>query len=259
MRRLSIFPAMLLLHVAGQASAQDSTPGWSYQAQIGVERAPVYTGSDVYVSEIDVGFDAIYTNRLGTQWLLGTSGIGVRHYLPYDLALQANLEYEFGRDNDEDPILAGFAEVEDTIELQVQLVKDLGDFYVGAGFQHDIRNRGKGTVGFVGVGYERALTSRLSLLLSADVSFANAEHINTEVGITSADSAATGLAPYKASGGYKGASFEVGLEYALTDRATVFTSVGVERYGSNMSDSPLIRDQGSETTTELELGMAFAF
>ncbi len=234
-------------------------PGWSYQATLGLERAPAYTGSDVYVSEADVGLNAIYTNRRGTQWMLGTGGVGVRQGLGRGVTVQAGLEYEFGRDNDDDPILSGFEVVEDTVELQIELVKEFGDFYVGSGIQHDIRNRGKGTVGFLGLGYETALTSRLTFEVAGDISFANADHINTEVGISAAASAASGLSAYEASGGYKGVSLEVGLEYALTQSTALFGSLGVERYGANMSDSPLIRDEGRATSSEIELGVAFTF
>ena len=138
-------------------------------------------------------------------------------------------------------------------------MRELGDFEVGVGFQKDIRNRGKGFVGFVGAGYEKELTDRLSWNASLDFSFANSTHMNTEVGITAADSTASGLTAYKASGGYKGASIGVGLDYTLTHSTILFANASLETYGSTISDSPLVRDHGSSTTREVAAGVLFKF
>jgi len=147
----------------------------------------------------------------------------------------------------------------DTWEAQVVVTKEVGPLEFGMGVQADILNRGKGAVGFAGVGYQTELTDRLRFSADFDVSFANAEHINTEVGISAATSGVTGLPAYTASGGYKGATLELGVAYALTDHAWVYVEGSVERYGAKMSDSPLIRDHGTATNNEIEIGVGFRF
>lgn len=54
-------------------------------------------------------------------------------------------------------------------------------------------------------------------------------------------SGATVLAAYTTPGGYKGATINLGLAYAMTERSTLYLEVSVERYGSKMANSPLIK------------------
>ncbi|MEM9585355.1 MAG: MipA/OmpV family protein [Pseudomonadota bacterium] len=239
--------------------AEEKEVGWSYEIIAGVEREAAYTGSNVYTSEFGGSFEATYTTPNGTEWSLGTQGLGVLFSLPQNFEAELTLEYEPGRDNADDPILAGFPEMENTWELQGVLSREFGPYSIGVGLQTDILNKGKGTVGFVGVGYETQLSDRLGFSIGADVSWANAEHMTTEVGISPATAAATGLPAYKATGGYKGATIDVGLAYAITDRSTFFVEASVERYGSKMANSPLIKTHGSRTNTSIGMGLGFAF
>ncbi len=232
---------------------------WEFEIQIGAEREAAYVGSDVYTTGADVGLKATYTAPNDIEWSISTGGLGVGIPLANDYGLQFTLEYEPGRENADDPILAGFPTVENTWEFQAVLVRQIGDFQVGAGIQKDIQNRGKGLVGFVGAAYERDVSNRVTLRAALDVSFADSTHMNTEVGVSAATSAATGVGAYTASGGYKGTTLELGVDYALTQRASLFAEVAVETYGSAVADSPLVRDHGSRTNTGANVGISFRF
>lgn len=259
MKRVICAGVIVAFVAAAPVVAEEGEAGWSYELIVGVEREAAYTGSDVYASEAGGSFEATYTTQNGTEWSLGTAGLGVLMRFPQDVALEVTLEYEPGRDNADDPILAGFPKMKNTWELQGVLTKEFGPYSIGVGLQTDVLNNGKGTVGFIGVGYETRFSERLAFSLGADVSFADAKHMMTEVGISSATSAATGLAAYNAPGGYKGTTIEAGLAYAMTQRSTLYLEASVERYGSNMANSPLIKTHGSRTNTSVGLGVGFAF
>lgn len=250
---------LVSLLIAGPVAAEGPSLGWSYKAILGAEREPAYTGSDEYVVGPNAYFEAAYTTARGQQYFIGLGGVGMRFSPADDWVAEIALEYEPGRDNADDPILAHFAEHEDTVELQAFLIKEYGDWSVGTGLQYDLLDRGKGLVGFIGAGYERDLTEKLSFELQGNVSFANSDHMNTEVGVTSAVSALSGLAEYDAGSGYKSATLKATMEYELTDVTSLYTSFAVESYGSNMADSPLIAVHGSDVTTELSAGVALAF
>lgn len=237
------------------ACAQD----WSFEVEAGMSREPAYVGSDTYITEPDGNIEATYTAANGVQYIIGLGGLGTRFRIAPRTTVELTLEYEPGRENDDDPILAGFPEMEDTWEAQAVVMQDLGAVSLGFGLQTDLLNRGKGTVGFVGMRYDRALTQKLTLNAGFDLSFANAEHMNTEVGISPTVAAATGLAAYDAPGGYKGATLSVGLDYNFSDRVGIYSDVSFERYGSAIADSPLVRTHGSSNTTEFELGVRFSF
>jgi len=239
------------------ASGQDKP--WKFEIEIGAEREPTYVGSKKYNTEADFGLKATYTAPNETQWFVSTGGLGVLVPISRDYELSFELEYEPGRSNSDDPILMGFPKMKDTWELQAILTRQFGDISVGGGLQQDILGNGKGLVGFFGAGYSRQLTERLRFRSLLDASFANAKHMNTEVGVSAATSTATGLAAYKASGGYKGTSLSLGLDYEVSKRATLFADFSVEGYGSNIANSPLVRLHGDKVTTEMGAGVRFAF
>jgi outer membrane scaffolding protein for murein synthesis (MipA/OmpV family) len=253
---LVILP-LSIFWTSGSVFAQEA--GWSFDAGVGVEYEPAYVGSDVYTTEAGVQLQASYTTKNGVEWFAGTNGVGVSFGSLSDTQITLNFEYEQGRDNANDPILAGFATVENTVEFQAVVVHDLGPFQVGVGLQKDILNRGKGFVGFVGAGYEQQITDRLSWNTKLDLSFADSTHMDTEVGISTAAAVASGLSTYKAPGGYKGASIGLGFDFAITDSASIVGGVSLETYGSAISNSPLVSIAGSRTTKEASLGLTYKF
>ncbi len=233
--------------------------GWSYEITVGVGREPTYVGSDRYQTEAGGDFEIRYQTEQGTQYFLGLGEVGVYFETDNDWGIGAVLEYEEGRDNSKDPILSGFPEVRDTVEGQFTLIKEIGDWTVSGVFQPDILDRGKGLVYFVALGYETDLNSRLSVSTALDISFADAEHMNTEVGITKEASSASGLKVYNAGSGYKSTTFGVNLEYAITEQWTLVTEMEAEFYGSNISDSPLVRDEGNDVNYNAGLSLEYSF
>jgi len=233
--------------------------GFEYSISLGAEREAAYTGSDVYVVGPSADFEIRYNAATGHSYYVSLGEIGADWRLSPTSRLRTNLEFEPGRENADDQILAGLPVMENTVELQAVYLKELGDWRIGAGLQYDVLKKGKGLVGFIGAGYERKISDRLKWEANLDVSFANAEHMQTEVGISAASAAATGLAAYTAGGGYKGATAEIRVTYDVSDRFEIYKSLSVETYGSNMADSPLIATHGTRTNLGLALGTKFKF
>ncbi len=242
----------------GRDAKQEET-GWSYELTLGYEREPAYVGSDTYTNDPAFGLAATYISAGGLAWTLSTGGLGLEMPAGQDATVEFTLEYEPGRENKDDPILKHFADVRDTWEAQVVYTRAFGPWGVGLGLQTDILGRGKGTVGFVGGRYATALSDRLGFKAGLDFSFADGEHMNTEVGISSSISRASGLKAYNASGGYKGATLSLGLDYTLTERTTLYAEASVESYGSRIADSPLVAAEGNSTNTEVGVGVQFRF
>ena len=232
---------------------------WSLELSVGVENEPVYTGSDTYVSEADINLEVSYTTRASHEYFISLGEVGARWSLGDDRSLSTVLEYEFGRDNSEDNALTNFPTVEDTVELQALFQQQTGPVTFGVGLQYDIRNKGKGTVGFLGVAHQRELSERLGFQIQIDTSFADATHMQTEVGITRETALATSYDAYLPDSGYKGASLSLGLQYAITSKFLLSSKVAVEHYGTIMSDSPLIADAGTRTTYESSIALSYLY
>jgi len=237
---------------------KDVSP-WSIELQLGYEIEPAYTGSDVYVTEPGFNFEVTYSTDAGHEFFVGLGEIGARWELGDDRLLETLLEYEPGRDNEDDSALDGFPEMPDTVEFQVGYEQEIGPFTAEAIVQYDIQNRGKGTVGFIGLGYRNQINSRLGWQLQSDMSFADAEHMAIEVGISENTAQQTGYAAYSPESGYKGVTVAMGLEYAITQQLSLRSEIAVEHYGAIMADSPLIKDEGTPTNYEAIVGFQYEF
>jgi len=237
----------------------DNNSPWSIELELGVEQEPAYTGSDVYVTEPGLEIEVAYNSTAGHEYFVSLGELGVRWALGDDRLLSTLLEYEPGRENENDNALNGFPVVQDTVELQVEYQQNIGPVIAGAWLQYDIRNRGKGTVGFLGVAYERQINERLGMQLQSDLSFADAEHMQIEVGISAETAQITGYEQYAPDSGYKGLTVSLGLNYALTQQFSLLTEVSVEHYGEIMAKSPLIKDEGTAINHETFLGVQYEF
>jgi len=238
---------------------EEDGSNWSFLLEAGAEREPVYTGSDQFVAEAEFNLEASYQIASGHEFFVNLGEAGVRWQTAPNAVLATILEFEPGRDNADDPALDGFPEVEDTVEAQLVWIQQWGQTFAGAGIQYDILSRGKGLVGFFGVGYQAALAPNLTLLTQVDLSFADAEHLQTEVGISEETSAITGLDAYSPGSGYKGITADIEFQYRATPKLELIAGLSVENYGSIMSDSPLIAEEGIETTYEAVLGIRYRF
>ena len=134
-----------------------------------------------------------------------------------------------------------------------------GPWLVATQVQRDFGND-KGTVFFLGGGYERDTRSELwRWAVTADLSWADSEHMRREFGITETESARTGYAVFEPSAGIKTATLGFELDRFVKRRWALFLELEVERYLGDTVDSPLIRDIGSETGVEAAVGFRYRF
>ncbi|MEM7246483.1 MAG: MipA/OmpV family protein [Acidobacteriota bacterium] len=266
----SLLSLLALLVVAPSVQAQveadpfgawyldDAAPGWHFDLFLGAEREPTYAGSDAYETEPEVDLRAFYRTRSGQRWFASLGEVGTFQPVGDDWVIGALLELEEGRDDSDDDTLTGLDEVDSTVELQVSVARRFGKGHLGVVLQPDVLGRGKGFVTFLGGGLTHLSSSeRFRTSLSLDLSWADAEHLRTEGGVTPEESARTGLPVHEPSGGLKSATADVGLEWYFAERWSLLAGLEVERYFGDAADSPLIALEGDALTTEA--GVAFRF
>jgi outer membrane scaffolding protein for murein synthesis (MipA/OmpV family) len=210
----------------------DKERGWYFDALLGVEYEPTYAGSDKYEFEPEFNLRAFFRDSGNNRYFASLGEIGGIFEITPDLMLSAVLEYEEGRDAEEDSTLEGFDEVDDTVEGQFSLFyRFKPDTYLAVVFQPDLLGRGKGLVYFVAVGNDTMLLSdRLRLSTVVDLSFANSEHMRTEFGVTDSEAVATGLRAYRPDGGLKSVTGSVGIEFFLGEHWSFLFDSEVEFY-----------------------------
>ena len=232
-------------------------PGWTFDFALGFESEPDYAGSDDNEVEPDAFARALYEDAGSNRYFLSLGELGAWWRLGQTWTLGTVFEYEEARDN-ENEALQGFEEVDATVEAQITLAKRLGDFTLAGVLQPDVLDRGKGFVTFLGLSYDQMLSERWRFGATADVSFGDAEHMATEFGISAADSAASGLDPYNPSAGLKSSTLGIQLEHSFSPGFSFLLGLELEHYFSRASDSPLISQEGSDTTYEASIGLRYS-
>ena len=126
-------------------------------------------------------------------------------------------------------------------------------------FQPDILDRGKGIVTFVGASYDRMLGEQLRIGPRLDISWADAEHMQTEFGVTPGQARASGFAEYRPGGGLKSTTAGFSVQSFFKRRWSLLADFELEYYFDKASASPLIALEGSEITYEALIGAFFTF
>ncbi|MGH1479984.1 MAG: MipA/OmpV family protein [Geminicoccales bacterium] len=225
---------------------------------LGIETSyePDYQGSDDY--EIDV-FPALQITY--KDWLyLDSLAAGAIWQLPSGFRLQTGISYEEGRESGDNDALDGLDDIEDTAVLDAGLFYDIGDLTFGFALEQDLLGRGKGLVTFLGARYDiELLDGRLEVSPQVDISFATAKHMRTEFGITPEEAVASQFDDYRPGAGLKSYGFGTNLDFKLTQHWSMLGEAGVEFFGPEAKDSPLLDEAGADYGAEIELALIYRF
>lgn len=125
--------------------------------------------------------------------------------------------------------------------------------------RHEKRTRASGMAVELGFGYAARITPRLRWTAQANVHWADAARARTYFGISDAQSAATGLKPYRPQAGVASYGLTTTLDYAFAKRWNVLGLVGYARLAGEARDSPIVTGDGkvNQLYTGVFLGYRF--
>ncbi len=257
------------VHAADPLSLNPDSPwyasgfetGWHFELGGGPEYEPTYAGSDKYISGLAISARALYRTSGGHRYYVSLGELGATFQLSQNMQLLAFLEYEEGREDEEDSTLTGLDTIDATVEGQFMLARRMGSMTFYGVLQPDLTgDANKGLVWFIGAGYDRlSADERWRTSTTFDLSGADSEYMHTEFGITAEESQRTGYAIYQPGSGLKSLTWNVSREYYFSDRFSLLGSMDMEYYLSDAADSPLIADEGSELTFEASLQLRYRF
>ncbi len=98
----------------------------------------------------------------------------------------------------------------------------------------------EGVVADASLAYPIIVSEKLMLMPSIGTRWANAKHNNRYFGVAAQQSAASGLAQYRAGSGLVDAKAELGIVYRLTDRIGVMAIGGLSSLLGDAKDSPIV-------------------
>ena len=234
-------------------------PGWHYDAYLGVGSEPTYAGSKRSEIEAEANARAFYVTGEGDRYFVSLGELGGYWQLSNDLQFVAFVEFEEGREQDDDKILVGMDDVRSTVEGQFLLVQRFGNAYASVTLQPDLLDRGKGLVWFLAFGHDWFINDNFRVSMNLDVSGANSAYMNTEFGVSQREAEATGLAFYEPSSGLKSISTQFETEYFFDQHWSVLTSLEWESYLDAAADSPLVKDEGDKNTLSASVLIRYRF
>jgi outer membrane protein len=240
------------------AAAQTPTDEWIFgesgedivlEVGGGILTRPEFESSDEYTLR---PWPVVDLNFLRLPYL-GTFGGGPESGLKFSPSFRIISE----RDDDDHSELTGLGDVDLAVEVGGNVAYRYGMlrgvFTIRRGFGgHD------GFVGETGVDLVTNPVSRLDFSIGPRVHFADSEYLETYLGVTPAQSVASGLPVFDPDGGIKGVGVAAEAKYALTRRWSIVGKAGYERLVGDAADSP-ITDLGSEDQFTAALGATYRF
>lgn len=224
---------------------------------LGLELESAYDGSDEYELEVDPA-GAVQYRSGNSLWFWEGIEAGWRGRVSERTLLQLSGRYESGREasDSEDGRLDGLDEVDDhlvgAIELRYALDEDWRSWLGGrvmAG-ESDF-----GVLGVLAGGYRFGdARDGTGSELFGFATFGDSSFINKDFGITSAESAASGLPVADLDGGFRSLGLQFVHRAALFDSLQLIFQAGVEFYGDEIQKSAIARDD-----LEAEIGAALVW
>lgn len=229
--------------------------GWSFGLGLGVEYESAYEGSDEFGFEIQPA-GAIQWRRGDDIFFFAGEALGWRGLRSDIWLLEAIVGFEEGREesDSDDGRLDGLGDTEEGFEFALQARRALA-----ADWRYYLDGRlvagENGNLGIFGAG--RRFGERLDgsgSELAVVAVFHDSKLANTEFGVNPMQAAASGLAETNLSGGFRSIGIHYNYRNYITPNWQIFGEVLYEKYSSDISDSPIARNN-----YEAEVGIGFIY
>jgi len=235
-------------------SARDR--GLVFTVLLGAESRPAYFGSEeqVAVPQFRPNVAALSFGRIQT----GDDDIG-------DDPLERPLGFAFGpsfrfigeRSSDDHDELDGLEDIDPTLEIGAQVgyiwpnVEAFGQLRYGFGGS-------EAWAGELGAFYVTRPAEGFALRVGPRLLFGSDRYSETYFGVTSAESAASGLAEYDPEGGLVSAGVQVVATYRLGDQWWLEGRARWDQFQDDAADSPIV-EQGAREQGTVSIGVRRAF
>jgi outer membrane scaffolding protein for murein synthesis (MipA/OmpV family) len=169
------------------------------------------------------------------------------------------VKIDFGRDEDDSPDLTGLGDIGTSFELGGFASYTTGPLRYRVRVRHDVASGHNGLLGDFDISLAVYRSKMLSIGSRIGTTWANGRYMRTYFGINAAQSAASGLAVYTPTSGFKDLQLSIGGEVKVTESWAFIVNGGVQRLMSKVKNSPLVDLRGSPNQFTVGAYAAFAF
>ena len=229
--------------------------GWSLGLGLGVEYESAYEGSDEYGLEVDPA-GALQWRSGDNIFYWAGEALGWRGLRSDTWLFETTLAFDEGREesDSDDGRLDGLGDGDEGAEIVLQ-VRRAFDAEWRYWLDGRVVTGDNGSLGLFGVGRrfgDRNDGSGSEFAIA--LVFSNSEYANKDFGIDAGQSAASGLNETVLSGGFRSIGFNYNYRKYINENWQVFGEAVYERYGSDIEDSPIARNN-----YEAEVGVGFIY
>lgn len=180
-------------------------------------------------------------------WFAGTSnGLGLNFSKQAQFSYGLRLTADFGRDEDRSPALRGMGDIEFRPEI--------GGFFnyspsqslaLTSSLRYGSGQDRKGLLIDLGVAHQIPLDASWRLGVGAALTLANREALQSYFGVSAAQAASSGYAPYSLGAGLRDVRANASLTHILSPRSSVTAGLSVSALQGDAKNSPLTHQKTS--------------
>jgi len=177
------------------------------------------------------------------------------------------LNYRPGRDDDvDDDVVEKMEKIDDTVDVGITagyVWKDKANprhrFITNLTYYMDAGDVYRGWLVQAGARYWYPISKPIDVQLGVGATYGNSQYMDTYFGVSSKDSAATGLKEFKADSGFRDWNAQLAAVFHFSTKWHL--GAGVKYFGlmSDAADSPIVDDRGSENQWVYGIGLAYSW
>ncbi len=240
---------------SGAQPAQKEPKDFTLTLGLGAGVAPDYEGSNDYRFVPIPMIEASWKDRL----FLSNTSLSLAVISTSYLKAGPMVTYAFGRDRKDNHALRKLGNVGDSVEIGGFIDLTLDQWRLGAKLTQDVANGHGGAVGELSLAYALPLGDRFTLTAGSSLTWASKSYMESFFGISSRQSARSGLSKFNADAGFKNINFSLLGTYNFSEHWNLNMIASYSRLLGDAADSPIVKDKGSANQFMTGVGLSYTF
>lgn len=176
-----------------------------------------------------------------------------------NLRIGPTVSIDFGRKEKKSSDLTGMGNVGTGLELGAFVAYTEGRMRLRARAKHDVAGGHGGGLLRLDVGYTFIQAEPVALGINFASNWATGKYMRSFFGVTSTQSAASGLPVFTPGSGFKDVGMEISANYIFSRKWVVVATAGYKRLLGDAADSPLVRLRGSSNQLTFQSFLVYSF